>query len=41
MNLNAQDATRTTLGKPTDAYIRCYKRCFPQNTSEIYNRIIT
>ena len=42
MNLNNQDATQTTLEEPTVAYIYTrIKEHSSQNTSEIYNHIIT
>ena len=41
MNLDVQDATRTTLEKPTVAYTQELKNTPPKNTSEVYNHIIT
>ena len=42
MNLNNQDPTRTTLEEPTVAYTYTrIKEHSSQNTSEIYNHIIT
>ena len=41
MNLNVQDATRTTLEKSTVAFTQRVEENFSQNTYEIYNDTIT